>query len=74
MKRPQLAAAVLLATGSVSALAATYSVTPLPLQDSARSNFGRSIDDAGQMLTIAQLEYSPPIDVEQLINGTVFFE
>jgi hypothetical protein len=74
MKRTQLAAAVLLATGSVSAFAATYSVTPLPLQDSARSNFGRSIDEAGQMLTIAQLEYNPPIDVEQLINGTTFFE
>ncbi|WP_420932827.1 DUF3466 family protein [Alteromonas sp. A081] len=74
MKRTQLAAAVLLATGSVSAFAATYSVTPLPLQDSARSNFGRSIDEAGQMLTIAQLEYNPPIDVDQLINGTVFFE
>jgi len=74
MKRTQLAAAVLLATGSVSAFAATYSVTPLPLQDSARSNFGRSIDEAGQMLTIAQLEYNPPIDVDQLIDGTVFFE
>ena len=74
MKRTQLAAAVLLATGSVSAFAATYSVTPLPLQDNARSNFGRSIDEAGQMLTIAQLEYSPPIDVDQLIEGTTFFE
>ena len=48
MKRTQLAAAVLLATGSVSAFAATYSVTPLPLQDTARNNFARSIDNSGK--------------------------
>jgi hypothetical protein len=73
MKRTQLAAAVLLATGSVSALAATYSVTPVPLQDNARNNFARSIDDAGNMLSMVQLEYNPPIDVEQLENDTTFF-
>jgi len=73
MKRTQLAAAVLLATGSVSALAATYSVTPLPLQDTARNNFGRSIDNAGQMLSVVQLEYNPPINVDQLENDTSFF-
>ena len=73
MKRTQLAAAVLMATGSVSAFAATYSVTPLPLQDTARNNFGRSIDDAGQMLSVVQLEYNPPINVEQLENDTTFF-
>ena len=74
MKRTQLAAAVLLATSSVSAFAATYSVTPLPLQDTARNNFGRSIDEAGKMLSVVQLEYNPPIDVEQLENDTFFFE
>ena len=73
MKRTQLAAAVLLATGSVSAFAATYSVTPVPLQDNARNNFARSIDDAGNMLSMVQLEYNPPIDVEQLENDTTFF-
>lgn len=74
MKRTQLAAAVLLATSSVSAFAATYSVTPLPLQDTARNNFGRSIDEAGKMLSVVQLEYNPPIDVEQLENDTLFFD
>lgn len=73
MKRTQLAAAVLLATGSVSALAATYSVTPLPLQDTGRNNFARSIDDAGKMLSVVQFEYNPSIDVEQLAEDTTFF-
>ncbi|MBT3137209.1 DUF3466 family protein [Alteromonas sp. ALT199] len=74
MKRTQLAAAVLLATGSVSAFAATYSVTPLPLQDTARNNFARSIDNSGKMLSIVQLEYNPPVDVEQLEEDTTFFD
>ena len=74
MKRTQLAAAVLLATGSVSAFAATYSVTPLPLQDTARNNFARSIDNSGKMLSVVQLEYNPPVDVEQLENDTTFFD
>ena len=74
MKRTQLAAAVLLATGSVSAFAATYSVTPLPLQDTARNNFARSIDNSGKMLSVVQFEFNPPIDVEQLENDTTFFD
>lgn len=74
MKRTQLAAAVLLATGSVSAFAATYSVTPLPLQDTARNNFARSIDNSGKMLSVVQLEYNPPVDVEQLEEDTTFFD
>ncbi|WP_334020675.1 DUF3466 family protein [Alteromonas sp. S015] len=74
MKRTQLAAAVLLATGSVSAFAATYSVTPLPLQDTARNNFARSIDNSGKMLSVAQLEFNPPIDVDQLEEDTSFFD
>ena len=74
MKRTQLAAAVLLATGSVSAFAATYSVTPLPLQDTARNNFARSIDNSGKMLSVVQLEFNPPIDAEQLEEDTTFFD
>ncbi len=73
MKRTQLAAAVLLATGSVSAFAATYSVTPLPLQDTARNNFARSIDNSGKMLSVVQGEFNPPIDAQQLEEDTVFF-
>ena len=73
MKRTQLAAAVLLATGSVSAFAATYSVT-LPLQDTARNNFARSIDNSGKMLSVVQLEFNPPIDAEQLEEDTTFFD
>ncbi|BCO19136.1 MULTISPECIES: DUF3466 family protein [unclassified Alteromonas] len=73
MKRTQLAAAVLLATGSVSAMAATYSVTPLPLQDTAVNNFARSIDNSGKMLTVVQREFNPPVDVDQLENDTTFF-
>ena len=73
MKRTQLAAAVLLATGSVSAMAATYSVTPLPLKDISLNNFARSIDNSGQMLSVVQREFSPPVDVDQLENDTTFF-
>ena len=73
MKRTQLAAAILLATGSVSAFAATYSVTPLPLTEISQNNFARSIDNTGKMLSMVQLEYNPPIDVEQLEEDTTFF-
>lgn len=73
MKRTQLAAAVLLATGSVSAVAATYSVTPLPLQEISRNNFAGSIDNSGRMLATVETEYNPPIDVEQLEEDTTFF-
>ncbi|BFT30340.1 hypothetical protein D210916BOD24_15160 [Alteromonas sp. D210916BOD_24] len=73
MKRTQLAAAVLLATGSVSAFAATYSVTPLPLQDTAKNNFARSIDNSGKMLSVVQGEFNPPIDAQQLEEDTLFF-
>ena len=74
MKRTQLAAAVLLATGSVSALAATYSVTPLPLEDKSRNYFATSIDNAGKMLATVESEYNPPVDVEQLEDDTTFFD
>jgi len=73
MKRTQLAAAVLLATGSVSALAATYSITPLPLKDFSQNNFARSIDNSGKMLSMVQLEHNPPVDVDQLEDDTTFF-
>ncbi|MCU7554159.1 DUF3466 family protein [Alteromonas sp. ASW11-19] len=66
MKRTQLAAAVLLATGSVSAAAATYSVTPLPVNEEAKNVFATGIDNNGFMLATTRFEYNPPIDVEQL--------
>ena len=74
MKRTQLAAAVLLATGSVSAVAATYSVTPLPLEDKSRNYFATSIDNAGKMLATVESEYNPPVDVEQLEDDTTYFD
>lgn len=74
MKRSQLAAAILMATGSFSAVAATYSVTPLPLQDTSRNTFALSIDNSGKMMAATQLEYNPPIDVDQLENDTAFFD
>ncbi len=74
MKRTQLAAAILMAGGLCSnAIAATYSVTPLPLQDTAKSNFARSIDNSGKMLSTVTTEYNPPVDVERLENYTTFF-
>ncbi|WP_338454176.1 DUF3466 family protein [uncultured Alteromonas sp.] len=73
MKRTQLAVAVLLATGSVSAMAETYTVTPLPLQDVGQNNYARSIDNTGKMLSMVQLEFNPPVDVEQLEEDTSFF-
>ncbi|QJR82618.1 DUF3466 family protein [Alteromonas pelagimontana] len=66
MKLTQLTAAVLLATGSLSAAAATYSVTPLPVQDIAKDNYAQSIDNTGSMLTTVQYEFNPPIDLERL--------
>lgn len=74
MKRSQLAAAILMATGSFSAVAATYSVTPLPLQDTSRNTFALSIDNSGKMMAATQLEYTPPIDIDQLENDTTFFD
>lgn len=73
MKPTQLAAAVLLATGSVSAIAATYSITPVPLQDKAQISFARSIDNSGKMLASVQSEYNQPVDLEKLENDTIFF-
>ena len=73
MKRTQLAAAVLLATGSISAVAATYSVTPLPLKDIGQNNYARSIDNTGKMLSMVESEYNPPIDIDQLEEDTSFF-
>ncbi|GEA11066.1 DUF3466 family protein [Alteromonas sp. KUL49] len=74
MKRSQLAAAILMATGSFSAVAATYNVTPLPLQDTSRNTFALSIDNSGKTMAATQLEFNPPIDVEQLENDTTFFD
>jgi len=73
MKRTQLAVAVLLATGSVSAVAETYTVTPLPLQDVGQNTFARSIDNTGKMLSMVQLEFNPPVDLDQLVDDTSFF-
>ena len=71
MKRTQLAAAVLLATGSVSAFAATYSVTPLPLQDTARNNFARSIDNSGKMFYFKSYRKSTFISFESIPNNVI---
>ena len=72
MKRTQLAAAVLLASGSFSAAAATYSITPLPVNDKAKHTFGKSIDNSGYVLATTQLEYSPPVNIE-LVEESGFF-
>ncbi|WP_018981761.1 DUF3466 family protein [Salinimonas chungwhensis] len=72
MKLKQLAAAMLMATGSVSALAATYDVTPLPVTDIAKSNFGKSIDNTGAMLTAVSQEFNPRIDLA-LLEESGFF-
>ncbi len=72
MKRTQLAAAVLLTTGSVSAVAATYSVTPLPLNDEAKNVFATAIDNNGFMLATTRFEYNPPIDVDQLEDSGLY--
>lgn len=72
MKLTQLAVAVLMASGTMSAVAATYSVTPLPVKSIAKHNYARSIDNSGAMLTATQLEYNPPIDLERLDDGTFY--
>ena len=73
MKRTQLAAAVLLASGSFSAAAATYSVTPLPVNDKAKYTFGHSIDNSGFVLATTQSEYNPPVNLE-LVKAGGFFD
>lgn len=72
MKRTQLAAAVLLASGSFSAAAATYSITPLPINDQAKYTFGQNIDNSGYILATTQLEYNPPISLELLEESNFF--
>lgn len=72
MKLTQLAVAVLMASGTMSAVAATYSVTPLPVKSIAKHNYARSIDNSGAMLTATQLEYNPPIDLERLDDSTFY--
>lgn len=72
MKLTQLAVAVLMASGTMSAVAATYSVTPLPVKSIAKHNYARSIDNSGAMLTATQLEYNPPIDLDRLDDSTFY--
>ncbi|MBU2976888.1 DUF3466 family protein [Alteromonas sp. C1M14] len=72
MKLTQIAAAMALTTVSASTLAATYSVTPLPMSDISSNNFGQSIDESGYMLTISSSEFNPPIDFE-FLEDTGFF-
>lgn len=66
MKLTQLAAAMALTSASISATAATYSVTPLPVTDISINNFAQSIDDSGYMLTMTSSEFNPPVDVDFL--------
>lgn len=66
MKLTQLAAALLLASGSSAATAATYDVTPLPVEDKAKTSFAKSIDNTGTMLTAVRSEFNPRLDVALL--------
>ena len=74
MKRTQLAAAIILAGGfCTNVLAATYTVTPLPLRDTAQNSFAESIDNSGKMLATVKIEFNPPVDVDQLVaEGGIF--
>ncbi|MEG3767684.1 DUF3466 family protein [Alteromonas sp. 14N.309.X.WAT.G.H12] len=72
MKLTQLAAAMAMTYVSASSVAATYSVTPLPMSDISVNNFAQSIDDSGYMLTISSSEYDPPVDFE-FLEDTGFF-
>ena len=72
MKLTQLAAAIAMTTASISAVAATYSVTPLPLQDVSKSSFGQSIDESGFTIAITSGLFNPPVDVEQLEQAGFF--
>lgn len=69
MKLTQLAAAMALTTASATALAATYSVTPLPVTDHSIHNFGQSIDESGQMLTITQSSLNLSVDADFLVES-----
>ncbi|MCW8092305.1 DUF3466 family protein [Alteromonas sp. ASW11-130] len=71
MKIKPIAAALLTLT-SLSSIAATYSITPLPVSDKAKSTFANSIDNSGTMLVTTSNEYNPPIDIERL-EQTNFF-
>ncbi|MBL52908.1 MAG: DUF3466 family protein [Aestuariibacter sp.] len=66
MKLKQLTSAVILATTGMSATAATYTLTPAPVQDLSFYNFSQSIDNTGAMVVMTQTEYNPPIDLDLL--------
>ncbi|MCW8108443.1 DUF3466 family protein [Alteromonas ponticola] len=71
MKIKPIAAALLTLT-SLSSIAATYSITPLPVTNKAKNTFAQSIDNSDTLLVTTSNEYNPPIDVERL-KQTNFF-
>ncbi|WP_218353784.1 DUF3466 family protein [Alteromonas lipotrueiana] len=73
MKKTQLAAAIVLATSSITAWAENYTVTPLPVSEKAQNSFAKSIDNTGTMLTTVSGEYNPFINVGWL-NEKDYFE
>ncbi|MDC8831053.1 DUF3466 family protein [Alteromonas gilva] len=66
MKLKQLASAVILATSSIPAMAATYNLDLVPVQDKSFFNFAQSIDNTGTLVTVSESEYNPPIDLSLL--------
>ncbi|QPG07055.1 DUF3466 family protein [Salinimonas marina] len=72
MKRTQLAAAIVLATSSITAWAENYTVTPLPVSDKAQNSFAKSIDNTGAMLTTVSGEFSPFINTQWLADRGYF--
>ncbi len=72
MKRTQLAAAIVLATSSITAWAENYTVTPLPVSEKAQNSFAKSIDNTGAMLTTVSGEFSPFINTQWLADRGYF--
>lgn len=73
MKLKQLASAVILATSSVSAIAANYTLSTVPVNDLAYHNFAKSIGENGVMVTTTKDEYNPPIDYDLLDFDSLSF-
>ncbi|NMH58420.1 DUF3466 family protein [Alteromonas ponticola] len=71
MKITPIAAALLTLT-SMSTVAATYSITPLPVNNKAKGTFAQSIDNSDFMLVTTSNEFNSPIDVKRLTQTNFF--
>lgn len=66
MKLSTIAIAAAVTLSSAQAVAAEYRIVELPIEDIAVNNFGQVITNDGTMVSVAQSEYNPKIDLSFL--------